>query len=483
MNLLNPLSTPHVKATPAGSSNTKTVETNEGDKDASFDSQLQAASTEKTSVSDLKIEQKTQKSTDVEAGEEANNNAVIVSDDLVIDTESNAEVVSDEVVSDEMVSVVDSGVVSIDDSEDITSVDNVDDGESIADVEKMMFEGADFLQRLNQSNQQLSQQSSGGGKALPPQSEQMPSSDASLDVKPELSSDKFVLDSSEITSIKQNELTEKEKVLQADVKPSELKLGWHAATAAVKAEKSDEATLLSQPTIDSELKSTLSGVKAEHGIVNAFLSGEKNSELIATNGMMEAVRKTLVDGQEQEQDTISSQPLSALMSNQQTNAMKMDLQHANTQVQSPLLLTKEQAGEQVSERINMMMAKNLKQIDIRLDPPELGKIQIKLALNQDQASVQFTVNNSQTRDMVEQAMPRLREMMQQQGLQLAQGSVQQDSSNQFAQQFSQQHSGEQSSGAAHDESFAGTNETNSDKHLDAIEMFVTNNKDRVDYYA
>ncbi|WP_252858192.1 hypothetical protein [Photobacterium angustum] len=61
MNLLNPLSTPHVKATPAGSSNTKTVEKNEGDKDASFDSQLQAASTEKTSVSDLKIEQKTKK--------------------------------------------------------------------------------------------------------------------------------------------------------------------------------------------------------------------------------------------------------------------------------------------------------------------------------------------------------------------------------------------------------------------------------------
>lgn len=476
MNLLNPLSTPHVNVTPAGSSNTKTVEKNEGDKDASFDSQLQAASTEKTSVSDLKIEQKTQKSTDVETGEEAN----IVSDDLAIETESNAELVSDKAVSGEVVS---DEVVSIADSEDIASVDNVDDGENIDDVEKVMFEGADFLQRLNQSNQQFSQQSSEGGKALPPQSEQMTSSDESLDVKSELSGDKFVLDSSEIASIKQNELTEKEKVLQADVKPSELKIGWHAATAGVKAETSDEAALLSQSTTDPELKSTLSGVKAENNVVNAFLSGEKNSELIATNGMMESVRKTLVDGQEKEQDSISSQPLSALMGNQQANAMKMDLQHANTQVQSPLLLTKEQAVEQVSERINMMMAKNLKQIDIRLDPPELGKIQIKLALNQDQASVQFTVNNSQTRDMVEQAMPRLREMMQQQGLQLAQGSVQQDSSSQFAQQFSQQHSGGQSSGTAHDESFAGTNETNSDKHLDTIEMFVTKNKDRVDYYA
>lgn len=473
MNLLNPLSTPHVKATPAGSSNTKTVEKNEGDKDASFDSQLQAASTEKTSVSDLKIEQKTKKSTDVETREEAN----IVSEDSVIDTESNAELVSDNAVSGE---VVTDKTVSVADSEAIASVDNVDDGESIDDVEKVMFEGADFIQRLNQSNQQFSQQSPEGGKALPPKSEQMTSSDESLDVKAELSGEKFVLDSSEIASIK---LTEKEKVLQTDVKPSELKMGWHAATAGVKAETSDEAELLSQSKTDPEFKSTLSGVKAENSVVNGFLSGEKNSELIATNGMMEAVKKTLVDGQEKEQDSMSSQPLSALMGNQQANAMKMDLQHANTQVQSPLLLTKEQAGEQVSERINMMMAKNLKQIDIRLDPPELGKIQIKLALNQDQASVQFTVNNSQTRDMVEQAMPRLREMMQQQGLQLAQGSVQQDSSSQFAQQFSQQHSGGQSLGTAHDESFAGTNETNPDKHLDTIEMFVTKNKDRVDYYA
>ncbi len=107
--------------------------------------------------------------------------------------------------------------------------------------------------------------------------------------------------------------------------------------------------------------------------------------------------------------------------------------------QSPLQLSKEQAGDQLAERVQVMMSKNLKHVDIRLDPPELGKLQIKLSLNQDQASVQFTVGNQQTRDLVEQAMPRLRELLNQQGLQLAQTSVQQDSSRQqFAGQQNQQ---------------------------------------------
>ncbi|MCG3880645.1 flagellar hook-length control protein FliK, partial [Psychrobacter sp. Ps6] len=60
--------------------------------------------------------------------------------------------------------------------------------------------------------------------------------------------------------------------------------------------------------------------------------------------------------------------------------------------QPPLLLTKEQAGDQLADKVQMMAAKNLKQIDIRLDPPELGRMQIKLSLHDDnQASIQFQV--------------------------------------------------------------------------------------------
>ena len=154
------------------------------------------------------------------------------------------------------------------------------------------------------------------------------------------------------------------------------------------------------------------------------------------------------------------------------------------QAQSPLQLSKEQAGDELAERMQMMMSKNLKHVDIRLDPPELGKLQIKLSLNQDQASVQFTVANQQTRDLVEQAMPRLRELLSQQGLQLAQSSVQQDSPRQqFAGQPNQQQQGQQggsggqhNSGSSHGQDSRGVN-------AEAVDMYVSQPTDRVDYYA
>lgn len=184
-----------------------------------------------------------------------------------------------------------------------------------------------------------------------------------------------------------------------------------------------------------------------------------------------------------------SQQLSSL-SGQQSGLNTQAKSEALAQAQSPLQLSKEQAGDQVSERINMMLSKNLKHVDIRLDPPELGKLQIRLSLNQDQASVQFTVGNQQTRDLVEHSMPRLREMLHQQGLQLAQNSVHQDSSRQaFSGQSGQQnqndsgaqqsgnHSGNGAQAGAdnHDDNFMSGGET--------VDMYVKPADDRVDYYA
>ncbi|MCV5646671.1 flagellar hook-length control protein FliK, partial [Escherichia coli] len=96
----------------------------------------------------------------------------------------------------------------------------------------------------------------------------------------------------------------------------------------------------------------------------------------------------------------------------------------------PLQLTKELANEQVAEKVQLMMSKNLKNLDIRLEPPELGRMQIRMTMNNDLANVHFTVTNPQARDIIEQTLPRLREMLAQQGMQLADSSVQQQSSGQ-----------------------------------------------------
>ncbi|HIF9324478.1 TPA: flagellar hook-length control protein FliK [Photobacterium damselae] len=149
--------------------------------------------------------------------------------------------------------------------------------------------------------------------------------------------------------------------------------------------------------------------------------------------------------------------------------------------QPPLLLTKEQAGDQLADKVQMMAAKNLKQIDIRLDPPELGRMQIKLSLHDDnQASIQFQVAHQQTRDLIDQAMPRLRELLLQQGMQLAQSSVHQETSQQFSQHFNQQ-SGQDSSAFGSGGHSDGSHNGHDDGTV--IEGYVTTSSDRVDYYA
>ncbi|WP_318480965.1 flagellar hook-length control protein FliK [Photobacterium leiognathi] len=470
MNLLNPLSTQHSKVASAGAANTKSVEQTEGEQEGLFGQQLQQASSEQASVTDLKSKEK-----NVDAGDsEAVDDIVKTDVEPLLETENSelSENKTDEsVVTDEVEST---GAIA---TESTTQADEVKDG----GVDKAMLEGADFLQRLNQSNQQFSNQSVEGGKALPLNDDSAKDIEVSEEGDAAELKQAGLLDSLKSFAAKQlTELTDKEKTLLADAKSNEQKFITNTAGGNnITAETDEEAA---QQVIDPELKKTLSGMSADQSLNKTVLTSGKTAEVLAAAGAMETVKRSL--GEVSEKDSSLAQPLSAQIGSQQATAMKMEPQITAAQVQTPLQLTKDQAGEQISERINMMMAKNLKQVDIRLDPPELGKIQIKLTLNQDQASVQFTVNNSQTRDMVEHAMPRLREMMHQQGLQLAQGSVSQDNSSQFAQQqFTQQQQSEQQPGSSSEGVLASSQEPESDKHLDAIEMFVTNKKDRVDYYA
>lgn len=154
--------------------------------------------------------------------------------------------------------------------------------------------------------------------------------------------------------------------------------------------------------------------------------------------------------------------------------------------QPPLLLTRDQGGDELADRLQMMMSKNLKHVDIRLDPPELGRLQIKLTINNDQASVQFTAANAQTRELIEQALPRLRELLSQQGVQLAQSSVQQESSRQFAGQQGQPGQDGQGNGSHNGNGGRGSDHLG-EQHLGDVlspqDFWLSQAKDGVDYYA
>ncbi|MBY6094584.1 flagellar hook-length control protein FliK [Ferrimonas balearica] len=83
----------------------------------------------------------------------------------------------------------------------------------------------------------------------------------------------------------------------------------------------------------------------------------------------------------------------------------------------------ERLAPELRERLAVMINTDRMTAELRLDPPELGALQVRIQMNGDQAQVQIQTQHAQARDLLEQALPRLREMLQGQGIQLADANV------------------------------------------------------------
>jgi flagellar hook-length control protein FliK len=101
-------------------------------------------------------------------------------------------------------------------------------------------------------------------------------------------------------------------------------------------------------------------------------------------------------------------------------------------------------GESIAQRVSLMAGLKVSSAQIQLDPPELGAMTVKVSVNGDQASVSFHSPHAVVRDALELSFPRLQEMMGQQGLQLADAQV---SDNSFAGQGSGESSSERAGAA------------------------------------
>ncbi|MDH5691565.1 MAG: flagellar hook-length control protein FliK [Gammaproteobacteria bacterium] len=72
-----------------------------------------------------------------------------------------------------------------------------------------------------------------------------------------------------------------------------------------------------------------------------------------------------------------------------------------------------------AQRVGMMLNAKFQQAEIRLNPPDLGPVTVRINLQGDQASVAFSAQHGAVREAIEAAIPRLREMMNESGLNLA----------------------------------------------------------------
>ncbi|HSY30292.1 MAG TPA: flagellar hook-length control protein FliK, partial [Burkholderiaceae bacterium] len=100
--------------------------------------------------------------------------------------------------------------------------------------------------------------------------------------------------------------------------------------------------------------------------------------------------------------------------------------------------------QSVGQKVVWMVAGGQQSASLTLNPPDLGPMQVVLNVTNSHATVTFTASQPEVRQALENAMPKLREMLGDAGIQLGQASInsgsaqqQNNSSQQTAQNSSQ----------------------------------------------
>jgi flagellar hook-length control protein FliK len=94
---------------------------------------------------------------------------------------------------------------------------------------------------------------------------------------------------------------------------------------------------------------------------------------------------------------------------------------------------------ELGNKLTLMTTQNTQSASLQLTPDNLGPVQVKIEINQNQASVWFSADQADTRAALEQALPKLRELFAAQGMSLTDAGV-------FGQRSQQQQSSFSNSG-------------------------------------
>lgn len=142
----------------------------------------------------------------------------------------------------------------------------------------------------------------------------------------------------------------------------------------------------------------------------------------------------------------------------------------------PVNILKPEGQQQLHEKIRWMVNARNSMAEIRLDPPELGSMQVRVNVSGDAASVSFIVQSQHAKDALADAMPRLKDMLAEQGINLGESEVRKDNSSQNGDGSGQQLAGNGVPSQDIDGEF--------DEGSTVIEQSVTREaKGGIDYYA
>jgi len=119
------------------------------------------------------------------------------------------------------------------------------------------------------------------------------------------------------------------------------------------------------------------------------------------------------------------------MNNLQTSINNTDNAAGAPQYQIHSRVGSNEWANEVGNRLTLMASHKVQSASLQLNPDNLGPVQVKIEVTNNQANVWFTADHPDTRTALEQSLPQLREMFASQGMSLMDAGV-------FGQQSRQQ---------------------------------------------
>lgn len=150
------------------------------------------------------------------------------------------------------------------------------------------------------------------------------------------------------------------------------------------------------------------------------------SKLAGTNGDALNPPPFSADGQQPPETASTALPL--MTSGQMVPAAEAKVASATTIVQPTV--GGSGWGDALGQKVVWMAGQQHQVAELHLNPPNLGPLEVRLTVNNDQVSALFVSHHHAVREAIEAAMPRLREMFADSGLMLGNAMVSSDSTPQ-----------------------------------------------------
>jgi len=130
---------------------------------------------------------------------------------------------------------------------------------------------------------------------------------------------------------------------------------------------------------------------------------------------IESIARIRASALQESASAVTINPMSALKAAEAAAAVRLHSPVPLT-LDTPLAAKGWEQG--VGDRVMWMLGNSVHGVSLRISPAHLGPIEIQLSLHQDQASVSFNAQHAVVREALEASIPRLREMFQENNLQL-----------------------------------------------------------------